>query len=71
MKKHPEFQFAEDRSRGGWRRIVPSPDPVRIAIAEQSSIKKLLEDNNIVIACGGGGIPIIEELGWRLKESRP
>ena len=66
-KSHPEYTFFEDKSRGGWRRVVPSPDPIRIAIAEQSSIRKLLDEKCIVVACGGGGIPIIEEDGWRAQ----
>ncbi|NGX56307.1 MAG: Carbamate kinase 1 [Candidatus Anoxychlamydiales bacterium] len=42
----------------GYRRCVPSPEP--IGIVEEFSIKKLFEDNVIVIACGGGGIPVIK-----------
>ncbi len=65
QRTHPEYSFHEDSARGGWRRIVPSPDPVRIAIAEQSSIRTLVEAGFIVITCGGGGVPTIEEDGWR------
>ncbi|MCW4049519.1 MAG: carbamate kinase [Candidatus Bathyarchaeota archaeon] len=39
-----------------WRRVVPSPKP--LGIAEASVIKKLVEDGTIVIASGGGGIPV-------------
>jgi len=42
--------------RGGWRRVVPSPDPV--GHVEIEAVKKLLEDGFIVIASGGGGIPV-------------
>ena len=59
---YPEFVFKEDKARGGWRRIVPSPNPK--IIAERFAIKKLVEAGFIVIASGGGGIPIIEENGW-------
>ena len=46
-----------------WRRVVPSPEP--IDIIERESINALLEADNIVIASGGGGIPVkkIEEDG--------
>lgn len=43
----------------GYRRVVPSPFPKRII--EKNEIKMLLENNFIVIACGGGGIPVIKE----------
>jgi carbamate kinase len=42
----------------GWRRVVPSPKPLRII--QWREIKKLIEQHFIVIACGGGGIPVIK-----------
>lgn len=49
--------------RGGWRRVVPSPDPR--GHVEIDIVKKLVSDNYIVIASGGGGIPVyIEPEGW-------
>ena len=45
--------------RGGWRRVVPSPDP--IGPVEIEAIKRLVEDDFIVIASGGGGIPVVKE----------
>lgn len=48
--------FKEDAGRG-WRRVVPSPKPV--SIHEHKIINSLVEDGNIVIAVGGGGIPVI------------
>jgi carbamate kinase len=45
-----------DDSNRGWRRVVPSPAPVRILQLEQ--IAKLTEWGSIVVACGGGGIPL-------------
>ena len=45
--------------RGGWRRVVPSPDP--IGNVEIEAIRTLLRNGFIVVASGGGGIPVIKE----------
>jgi len=45
----------EDAGRG-WRRVVPSPKPKQIV--EAATIKKMLDSGIIVIAAGGGGIPV-------------
>ncbi len=44
---------------GGWRRVVPSPDPY--SIVEASVIRRLVADGVIVIASGGGGVPVIDD----------
>lgn len=44
------------KSSGGWRRMVPSPQPVDII--NQQVIEQLVRAGNIVIAAGGGGIPV-------------
>ena len=44
---------------GGWRRVVPSPRPY--SIVETPVIKQLVADGVIVIASGGGGVPVIEK----------
>ena len=50
------WAIKEDAGRG-WRRVVPSPIPKKILELEQ--IKLLVENGFVVIACGGGGIPVI------------
>lgn len=42
----------------GWRRVVPSPEPLRVV--ESNAINSLVDNNVIVIASGGGGIPVKE-----------
>lgn len=58
QEKEPNSTYKEDAGRG-FRKIVPSPLPV--SILEHEMIKTLLEQDNIVIACGGGGIPVIRQ----------
>ncbi len=50
------WRVMEDAGRG-WRRVVPSPRPVEII--EQKAIQQALELGWIVVACGGGGIPVV------------
>ncbi|MEA2554968.1 MAG: carbamate kinase, partial [Actinomycetota bacterium] len=44
---------------GGWRRVVPSPAPY--SIVETPIIARLVADDVIVIASGGGGVPVVED----------
>jgi len=50
-----DWVMKEDAGRG-WRRVVPSPHPIEIL--EKDAIKLLFEKGNIVVAAGGGGVPI-------------
>jgi len=59
-QQQPQFVIKEDAGRG-FRRVVPSPDPK--IIAERYAIRALVDAGFVVVACGGGGIPIIEENG--------
>lgn len=65
-KRRLGWDVVEDSARG-WRRVVPSPEPKEVF--EQHIIRKLVDDGMIVIACGGGGIPVIEHEGSRVEGS--
>jgi carbamate kinase len=49
------WNVKEDAGRG-WRRLVPSPRPVRVI--QRDMIREAAREGHIVVACGGGGIPI-------------
>lgn len=57
------ISMMEDAGRG-WRKVVPSPMPKKVI--ETSTIECLLNNGEMVIACGGGGIPVIR-VGNHLK----
>lgn len=56
LRKNDNAVYKEDSGRG-FRRVVASPKPQQIL--ELSTIEKLMNDGTIVIACGGGGVPVI------------
>ncbi len=56
MRSDPTLWMQEDSGRG-WRRVVASPKP--IDIIEKKSILNLLDNEYIVIAGGGGGVPVV------------
>ncbi|WP_149205381.1 carbamate kinase [Actinotalea subterranea] len=56
MAADPDLRMVDDAGRG-WRRVVPSPRPV--GIVERDSILNLLDHEFIVVACGGGGVPVV------------
>jgi len=56
-RKERGWVISDDSGRG-YRRVVPSPLP--IGFVEESSIKSLFDEGELVIAAGGGGIPVIK-----------
>ncbi|MFC7681804.1 carbamate kinase [Paenibacillus sp. GCM10028914] len=56
-QEHPEWIFVEDAGRG-YRRVVSSPRPVDIV--EKDAIKSLIDGGFVVVASGGGGIPVVK-----------
>ncbi|MDJ0904833.1 MAG: carbamate kinase [Woeseiaceae bacterium] len=58
------WAIAEDANRG-WRRVVPSPAPLEIL--EMPVIRALLDSDTIVVAAGGGGIPVIRKEDGSLR----
>ena len=55
------WQIKEDSAGRGWRRIVASPKPTRVIQANM--IEEAAQTGHIVVACGGGGIPIVRGNG--------
>ncbi|MEM4294042.1 MAG: carbamate kinase [Thermoplasmata archaeon] len=72
LMKEKGWVMMEDKARGGYRRVVPSPEPVDIV--EKEAIKRLVfsgeNQEYVVIAAGGGGIPVIKTAaGYRGVEA--
>ena len=59
-----KWTMVEDAGRG-WRRVVPSPKPVRVI--EADVVRHLIEDGFIAVAVGGGGIPVIADDNGNLR----
>jgi len=63
-RQKDRWDIVEDAGRG-FRRVVASPRPMRII--ELEAIRRLLENDIVVVAVGGGGIPVIEDEKGHLK----
>jgi carbamate kinase len=65
LEREKGWKLVHDKKRGGWRRVVPSPDP--IGIVESTPVRRLVfggeNQAEVVIACGGGGVPVIRKNG--------
>ena len=63
LRKEKGWTMVLDKKRGGYRRVVPSPEPK--GIVEYKPVKRLVfggeHQAEVVIACGGGGIPVVRK----------
>ena len=64
LRKREGWVMKEDSGRG-YRRVVPSPRP--IDIVEKREISEMVDRGYVVIACGGGGIPVLRDKKGQLK----
>ena len=66
LEKQKGWTFRESKkAENGWRRVVPSPTPKKIINLEL--IGELARKGNIVITCGGGGIPVFYDIDGNLR----
>lgn len=57
LRREYGWSMKQDKGTGKWRRVVPSPQPKEIV--EEDIVNELLDEGVIVIACGGGGVPVV------------
>jgi carbamate kinase len=62
LREERGWKLAEDAGRG-WRRVVPSPKPLEVV--ELEGVRTMIEAGEVVVAVGGGGIPVVERDGRR------
>jgi len=65
LAKANDWVFKEDARKRGWRRVVASPTP--IDVLNQKIVKELAKRGHIVIAAGGGGIPVFQHKDKHLE----
>jgi carbamate kinase len=58
-------QVWQDRGEKGWRRVVASPEPLEVL--DVPALLTLLEAGHVVVAAGGGGIPVVRDPAGRLR----
>ena len=58
-------QVWEDRGEKGWRRVVASPEPLEVL--DVGAVRALLAAGHVVVAAGGGGIPVVRDADGRLR----
>jgi carbamate kinase len=63
-KEKESWSVVEDAGRG-WRRVVPSPLPIRVV--EEPAVKALIDLGMCVITVGGGGIPVVADVSGSLQ----
>jgi len=64
LRRAEGWDIVEDANRG-WRRVVASPQPLRII--ELPAIRRLLAAGTVIIAVGGGGIPVVADESGNLR----
>jgi carbamate kinase len=58
-------QVWEDRGEKGWRRVVASPEPLEVL--DVAAVQALLAAGHVVVAAGGGGIPVVRDVHGGLR----